>query len=335
MLATAAIARRSAALLRPARAAASAAAARTYSAAAVKPNIKLLGQLRKDVEGVPITLAKQALVASNNDLAAAIQWLNDHAAATGAKKAAKVEGRVAKDGLVGVIDAPSGAAMVEVNAETDFVARNPLFLSVVHRLAMTAHVLEAANATTTGSVVALNVPEFAQAPLLPARDATAEAAAAPQQSVRDAIVETIGKVGENVTLRRGALVATAKNQVAGAYVHGEKALRDQGLGKMGAVAVLQANGDAKLTGDHAKLARQIAQIVVGYNPPTPRELDAAPFVFATPFFQADGVEDVTVAKVLGAAKVSVRDYVRFEVGEGIEKAEEDFAAEVQKQLGQQ
>ncbi|KAI9188675.1 Elongation factor Ts, mitochondrial [Blastocladiella emersonii ATCC 22665] len=299
------------------------------AAAPVKPAVALLAKLRKEHEGIPLSLAKKALVATANDYDAAVAWLADQAAATGASKAAKVQGRIARDGLVGVADMPLGAAIVEVNSETDFVARGDVFKDLVHRTALTAY-LVAGGAAPAGAIEPLSIPEVVQAPIADA--ATATAPSATPVTVAARVVECIGSLGENLTVRRAAVVATPDptSFVAGAYVHGDKAARAAGLSRLGAIVSLSGKA---MTPEHAKLAKQLAQVVVGFNPPTVRELAQAPFVAASSFFESDGVEEVTVAKVLAAAKADVRDFVRFEVGEGIEQpATPDFAEEVRKQL---
>src|SRR6266446_3815164 len=108
---------------------------RFYSTSAEKPPLKLVAELRKLTE-VSITKAREALAASNNDVSAALKWLQNDLAVSGAKKAAKVAHRTAGEGLVGASvlprrtgSSPGGvrAALVELNCETDFVARNALF----------------------------------------------------------------------------------------------------------------------------------------------------------------------------------------------------------------
>ncbi|ORZ30248.1 elongation factor TS-domain-containing protein [Catenaria anguillulae PL171] len=288
---------------------------RSYSTdAPFKPSVKLIARLRRENEDVSMSLAKQALTESNNDYDLALAWLNNHAAQSGASKAAKLAGREANDGLVAVVDLPLGAAMVEVNSETDFVARTDVFKDLAHRCALTAHFL-AADAAEVG-VKEVPVDVLTNAPILPDENARSgvDAAQAPLATVSERIVECIGALGENISVRRAATAATPDptRAVAGAYVHGDKAQRAAGIGRIGAIAVLSGHG---LTADHAKLAQQIAQVVVGFNPPTPRELLSAPFAAQTKFLTPDGVEDVTVAKVLEAAKADVKDYLRFQIGE--------------------
>ena len=118
----------------------------TQSTPSTKPLIKLVSDLRKSTDA-PITKVKEALAATNNDSVAALEWLQKDLAEAGAKKAAKLEGRTANEGLIGVSLLSRGlsrdtglvrAAMVELNCETDFVARNELFGKLVADIAHSA-----------------------------------------------------------------------------------------------------------------------------------------------------------------------------------------------------
>ncbi|KAI9222059.1 elongation factor TS-domain-containing protein [Blastocladiella britannica] len=314
-------------------------AARRYSTAtaAVKPSIALLARIRKENEGVPMTLAKRALVESNNDFDAAMAWLAEHAAQSGLAKQAKLTNRVARDGLVGIADLPLGSAIVEINSETDFVARSDIFRDLVHRSALTAHLLGRDDNAVPGTLAPLDIAALSTAPLLPRADATeAEPTTVDGMPVTIAgrVLECVGTLGENLTFRRatGVAIADTTAMVSGAYVHGDKAQRLEGVGRIGAVVVLKGTHEP-LDARHSKLAQQLAQVIVGFNPPTVRELYTTPFAATTPFHTADGVEEVTVAKVLEGAQVYVQDFVRYEVGEGIEaQASVDFAEEVKRQV---
>ncbi|CDH59458.1 translation elongation factor ts [Lichtheimia corymbifera JMRC:FSU:9682] len=310
---------------------------RQYSAAAaIKPDIKLLKQLRQETE-VSMTKAKEALVKNNNDYAKAMAWLEQDAQAAGAKKAQKVAGRTAGEGLISIASvvaegAPRRSTMVELNCETDFVSRNDVFKNLASRIAATSLLLH----DSSKAVEQIPVDSLLQAPLMPHPD---DATAVPDatKSVQEVIVETIGKLGENITLRRAAV---ASGGAVGQYIHGG----DTATGKMGGFAVLEprkveANADA-LT----KVARQVARQVVGYNPqylnqedvPTAESADVSEIVLTKQPFMLN--PDLTVAEhVDKAAKEAgiedgaiVTGFLRWQVGEGIEKKENDFASEVQK-----
>jgi elongation factor Ts len=190
---------------------------------------------------------KSALDATGGEMEAAVDWLRKK----GLAKAAKKSGRVAAEGLVAAAIAPNGAGakgvLVEVNSETDFVARNELFQSLVKDVARIA-------LSTSGSVDAVRAATF------PGAD----------KSVEARISELVGQVGENMTLRRSGAVSVGEGVVS-AYVHGQAT---EGAGRIGVLVGLQSAGDkAKLEA----LGRQIAMHVAAAKPLAARvsELDAA------------------------------------------------------------
>ncbi len=299
----------------------------TISAAMVK-------DLREKT-GAGMMDCKAALGETNGDVEAAIDWLRKK----GLAKAAKKAGRVAAEGLVGLaIDGTKGV-VVEVNSETDFVARNPEFQEMVSTIAKTA-------LTAGADVEALNAAAF------PGGGTVAEKIAA-----------TIAKIGENMTLRRAASLSVGQGAI-GAYVHTQAA---PGLGKIGVIVALESAGNAE---ELSALGRLVAMHAAAANP---QALDAAgldPSVVAREkaviaekaaasgkpahviekivesglktFYKEvclleqtyvhDGSKTVAQAlkeaegKVGGAIKLT--GFVRYALGEGIEKGETDFAAEV-------
>ena len=200
----------------------------------------MVKQLR-DSTGVGMMDCKKALAETNGDMDAAVDWLRTR----GLAKAAKKADRVAAEGLVGVATAGNKAAVVEVNSETDFVARNEQFQSIVSSVAKLA--LDA-----DGDVVKLGEMPFPGS----------------GHSVSAELTEAIAKIGENMNLRRTALVEVSDGVVE-SYVH--NAVKP-GLGKIGILVALESTGDkAQLS----TLGKQLAMHIAATNPLaiTPDELD--------------------------------------------------------------
>jgi elongation factor Ts len=189
----------------------------------------MVKQLR-DKTGAGMMDCKAALGESGGDLEAAVDWLRKK----GLAKAAKKAGRVAAEGLIGVALAPNKGVVVEVNSETDFVARNDLFQGLVKMIADVA--LDAG--AEVEKILAARVGD---------------------RSVADAISETIAKVGENMTLRRAAVLSVGKGVMA-SYVHNSVT---DGLGRIGVIVALESAGNA----DELKaFGRMLAMHVASANP---------------------------------------------------------------------
>lgn len=294
----------------------------------------------REKSGAGMMDCKTALNESGGDMEAAVDWLRTK----GLAKAAKKAGRVAAEGLVGVATDGTKAAVIELNSETDFVARNEGFQELVAKVAKVA-------TSTDGSVEAL------------------AAADLDGKSVADAITDAIATIGENMTLRRSALLAVNEGVVS-TYVHGKVA---DGLGKIGVLVALESSADAaKLDG----LGRQIAMHVAATSPLAlntealdPAVVEREKTVFSEQARESgkpDNIiekmvegrlrkfyEEVTLvkqafvinpdqtveqavealAKELGT-EVKLTGFVRLALGEGIEKEEQDFAAEVAAATGQ-
>ena len=300
-------------------------------------------QMVKDLRestGAGMMDCKAALTETNGDMTAAQDWLRKK----GLSKAAKKAGRVAAEGLIGVQVQGTKGVVVEVNSETDFVARNDLFQGLVKMIAdvaLTAGTdVEKINATKAGSI-----------------------------TVAESISDTIAKIGENMTLRRAAGLSVGKGAI-GSYVH--NAVID-GLGKIGVIVALESAGK---TDELSELARLLAQHVAATNPQAidPSGLDPAVVereknVLADKFKQqgkpANVIDKIvesglktfykevclldqayirddkkSVSQVLKEAEgkaggaIKVTGFVRYALGEGIEKQESDFAAEVAAAAGQ-
>jgi elongation factor Ts len=288
----------------------------------------------RDSTGAGMMDCKAALSETDGNLEAAVDWLRKK----GLSKAAKKAGRVAAEGLVGIAVSASKGILVEVNSETDFVARNDLFQGLVKMIADAA----------LGS--GPDVEKILQAPV-------------GSHTIADAIAETIAKVGENMTLRRAAAVSVGKGVVA-SYVH--NAVLD-GLGRIGVIVALDSAGNA----DELKaFGRMVAMHVASANPQAiePSGLDAAtiereknvladkfkaqgkpanvidkivesglktfykevclldqPFIFDDKKTVAQALKEAE-GKVGGAIKIT--GFVRFALGEGIDKPAGDFGGEV-------
>jgi elongation factor Ts len=192
---------------------------------------QMVKELREQT-GVGMMDCKQALQETGGDLEAAIDWLRSR----GLAKAAKKAGRVAAEGLVGIAETGGKAAMVEVNSETDFVARNEQFQGLVGAIARAA-------LTTDGSLDAVR-----KAPLPDGG-----------KDVETAVTDAIATIGENMALRRSAAISVDQGVVA-SYVHATAA---PGLGRIGVLVGLKSPGDKdKLYA----LGRQVAMHVAAASP---------------------------------------------------------------------
>ena len=295
----------------------------------------LVKQLR-ELTGAGMMDCKKALEETGGDIEAAVDWLRKK----GIAKAEKKSGRTAAEGLIGVATAGAGAVVVEVNSETDFVARNEAFQTLVADVARVA-------LDTDGSVEAV-----AAAPY-PGSDKTVD------QAIRDAVAT----IGENMALRRSAKRVVGAGTVA-TYMH--NAVRAD-LGKLGVLVAVETEGDAAAA---SAIGRQIAMHVAATNPMAIDVDDLDPEAIArekaifSEQAKASGkpdnivekmVEgrlrkfyeevcllkqafvinpDLTVEQALKAAEkdigapARIAAFERFALGEGIEKDEGDFAAEV-------
>lgn len=191
----------------------------------------LVKELREKTGGGMMD-CKKALTETDGDLEAAVDWLRKKGLAAAAKKA----GRTAAEGLVGVVANGASGAMIELNSETDFVARNDKFQKIVSDIAGIAQ-------ASAGDLDAIN------------------AAAYPGtgRTVAEELTNAIATIGENMSLRRAASMSVTDGVVA-SYIHNAVA---DGLGKMGVLVALESTGDkAKLE----ELGKQIAMHVAAANP---------------------------------------------------------------------
>jgi elongation factor Ts len=300
---------------------------------ATNVSASMVKELREQT-GAGMMDCKAALSETGGNLEAAVDWLRKK----GLSKAAKKAGRVAAEGLVGVAVTPTKGIVVEVNSETDFVARNDLFQGLVKMIASAA--LDA------GSSVDKIL-----------------AAKAGKTAISEVIADTIAKVGENMTLRRAAALAVGKGVIA-SYVHNSVA---DGLGRIGVIVALESAGNV----DELKaFGRMVAMHVASANPQAidPSGLDPAAierekavladkakaqgkpanviekivesglktfykevclldqgFIFDDKKSVAQALKE---AEAKAGAPIKVAGFVRFALGEGIERPSGDFGGEV-------
>jgi elongation factor Ts len=295
---------------------------------------QLVKELR-DITGAGMMDCKAALGETSGNMEAAVDWLRKK----GLSKAAKKAGRVAAEGLIGMMLKGQKGVVVEVNSETDFVARNDLFQGLVLMVAD----------------VALDVG--------PDIEKIKAGKVGTNSTIENAIAETIAKIGENMTLRRAAEIKVGKG-VVGGYVHNSVS---EGLGKMGVLVGIESGGKAD---ELAELGRLLAQHVAAANP---QSVDAAGLDPATIAREKDVLSEKAkaqgkpanvidkivegglktfykdvcmldqpyirddkknVAQVLKEAEgkvggpIKITGFVRFVLGEGVDKPDNDFAAEV-------
>jgi elongation factor Ts len=290
----------------------------------------------RDATGVGMMDCKKALAETGGDMEAAVDWLRTR----GLAKAAKKAGRVAAEGLIGVYTDGKEGAIVEVNSETDFVARNEQFQSIVANIAKLALV---ANGDVT-TISAMAYPGSGR-------------------SVADELTNAIATIGENMNLRRAAVIKVTDG-IVGNYVH--NAVKP-GLGKLGIIVGLESKGNADVL---VALGKQLAMHIANTKPlavsadqldPAIVERERAIFTeqatasgkpadivakmvegrvrkyyeevtLLAQVFVIDG--ETKIADVIKAAEkdagapIKVTDFVFYALGEGIEKDEVDFAAEV-------
>jgi elongation factor Ts len=294
----------------------------------------------RDKTGAGMMDCKAALAETNGDMEAAIDWLRKK----GLSKAAKKAGRVAAEGLIGIAAQADAGALVEVNSETDFVARNDQFKEFVKNAALLA--LEA-----EGDVETLLTKKMDGG------------------TVDSVLKELVAKIGENMSVRRAVALAVNPGVVA-SYVHNAAAPE---LGNIGVLVALKSTADAaKLSA----LGKQIAMHIAATSPLalTPEHLskdvvDRERAIYADQARQSGKPENIIekmvdgrmrkfyeesvllsqifvidgetpIAKVLEkagkdfGASVEIEGFVRFQVGEGIEKETGDFADEVKNLSGQ-
>ncbi|MEL0435445.1 translation elongation factor Ts [Phycobacter sp. K97] len=281
----------------------------------------LVKELR-DATGAGMMDAKKALTETNGDMEAAVDWLRTK----GLAKAAKKSGRTAAEGLVAVVVEGGKGVAVEVNSETDFVAKNSEFQAMVAGIAKAA--------LDVDDIDGLNAADLGG------------------KSVADTLTDKIATIGENMTLRR---MAKIEGDIVVSYVHNAAA---DGMGKIGVLVAM--------TGGDEAFGKQVAMHIAAVNPAALSAADLDPavvekekqvqmdiaresgkpeqviekmivgrmnkFVAESTLLNQQFVvnPDLTVEAAAKEAGATITGFVRVEVGEGIEVEKEDFAAEVAK-----
>ena len=284
---------------------------------------KMVKELR-DITGVGMMDAKKALTESNGDFESASDWLRQK----GLAKAQKKSGRIAAEGLIGIKLLSDSATLIEANCETDFVARNKEFQDMI------IHILDnAAGKTTLNEILSSTIND---------------------RTVDEFLIEKVASIGEKISLRRMQIL---NGKYIGFYIHNSTS---DYLGKIGVAVSLSSNNET--------LAKQIAMHVAASNPLALSEEHLSDelikkeqklfteqaresgkpenvienmvkgklkkFISEVTLLNQNFVidPDMTIKEILEKNNNSILDYVRFEVGEGIEKASEDFAEEVMKSI---
>jgi len=267
---------------------------------------------------------KKALEETFGDIEKAIDWLREN----GISKATKKADRIATEGLVNVYVEGNNGIILEINAETDFVAKNEKFKALVERVSK--------------EVLASSVTDLDSALALPIEDGT----------ISDMIVEATAKIGEKISFRRFIKVSKNDNESFGAYLH-------MG-GRIGVLSVVE-NGDDNI-------AKDISMHVAAMNPKyinkeevSSNEIEKEKKILKEQALNEGKPEnivdkmvegriskyykeiclleqpfvkdsDTTVKKYIESNKVTVKKFIRFELGEGMQKREENFAEEVMSQI---
>ena len=304
---------------------------------------QITAQLVKDLRektGAGMMDCKKALTETDGDLEGAVDWLRKKGLAAAAKKS----GRVAAEGLIGISVKGNKGVVAEVNSETDFVARNDLFQGLVKMIADVA----LSNGTDIEKIKAVKVGSI---------------------TIAEAIADTIAKIGENMTLRRAAALSVSQGVVA-SYVHNSVT---DGLGKIGVIVGLESTGKAdelvplgRLIAMHVAAANPQALDSASLDPAiVAREKDVLADKYKAQGKPANVIDKIvesglktyykevclieqayihdpakSVAQAMKEAEgkvggpIKITGFVRYALGEGIEKQESDFAAEVAAAAGQ-
>jgi len=284
---------------------------------------KMVKDLR-DITGVGMMDAKKALTESNGDFDSASDWLRQK----GLAKAQKKSGRIAAEGLIGIKIIDDSAILIEANCETDFVARNEEFQDMINNI-----LNNAIGKNTLNEILSSTINE---------------------RTVNEFLVEKVASIGEKISLRRMKIIS---GKYIGFYIHNSAS---DNLGKIGVAVSLSEYNET--------LAKQIAMHIAASNPLALSEehlsdelIKKEQKLFSEQARESGKPEDVienmvkgklkkfisevtllnqkfvidpdiTIKEILEKNNNSILDYIRFEVGEGIEKASEDFAEEVMKSI---
>ena len=286
----------------------------------------------REKTGVGMMDCKLALKENSGNIEASIDWLRTK----GIAKAAKKEGRVASEGLISIENNGNVASVIEVNSETDFVARNEDFQKVVKKLSALSLESENLDELIKKQVDERNI------------------------SVKDYITEMIASIGENINLRRLSKISLKNNGIISSYIHNQVI---EGMGKIGVVVALESEADKSILED---LGKKIAMHIAATNPISisideiPEDVLTREKNILSEEARASGKPEEIIEKMTegrlkkyyqesvlleqifvvdGESKISdilnsienpvkITSFVRMGLGEGIEKKNEDFADEV-------
>ena len=278
----------------------------------------------RDATGAGMMDCKKALVAADGNMQAAIDAMRK----SGAAKAAKKAGRTAAEGIITVAQAGKKVVLVEVNSETDFCAKNAEFVTYAQKVA------DLALASSISDVEAL------------------KAAQLDGQTVADALTALVAKIGENLQLRRVALVEAKEGETLGLYVHSNKRIGvaavikggDESVAKDVAMHICASKPDfvkpEDVSAEVVEHERQV-QIEIAMKSGKPqaiaekmvegrmKKFTGEVSLTGQPFVKNP---EISVGQMLKEHNADAVSFIRYEVGEGIEKAVVDFAAEVQAQV---
>jgi elongation factor Ts len=294
----------------------------------------LVKELR-NITGAGMMDCKRALNENNADIELSIDWLRSQGLAAAAKKS----GRAASEGLVGVITADNKGAIIELNSETDFVARNELFQEFAATICKIA-------LNGDGDIETLKASRYLE-----------------EGTVADMLTHQIATIGENMDLRRSSIIEVQSGVVV-SYMHNAVT---EGLGKIGVLIGLESSADKA---ELIALGKQLAMHVAAANPlalnrdsVNQSDIDREKAILMEQARDSGKPEeiiekmvegrlrkyyseiclleqafvidpDITVEKAVEAsaakasAPIKISNYIRFSLGDGVEKDEEDFAAEV-------
>ena len=284
----------------------------------------LVKELREKT-GAGMLDCKKALEANNGDINASIDWLREK----GISKAAKKADRIAAEGLAAIKIEGNKAAIVEVNSETDFVAKNEEFVSLVNEI--------------LSAVINSNVDTVEEALNLSTSEGT----------INDLIVAKTAKIGEKLSFRRFKVVEKQDNETFGEYIH---------MGGKIAVLTVVSNADEAVAKDVAMHAAAMRPTYVRISDVPAEEVEKEKEILTEQAMNEGKPKEIAEKMVMGRIQKfykeicleeqpfvkdgdinvktfvknnggEIKDMIRFEVGEGMEKREENFAEEVAKQMG--
>ncbi|ENN74820.1 elongation factor Ts, mitochondrial [Dendroctonus ponderosae] len=267
-----------------------------------------LAALRKKT-GYTFSNCKKALEIHNNDLAKAEEWLKQQAKALGWSKATKLEGRQTTQGLVGVNVENNEGVLVEVNCETDFVARNAEFENIVKEVAETCLNYLKSSPNSTHAITKIGL-DSEQLKSLKASDGN---------TLADKIALMIGSVGENATLKRAVGIRVNNGTHLSGYAHPSgKSANSTLLGRIGGLVALRSVNDES---PHIEqIGAGLCQHIVGMAPTSIGKADEEPTANnedETNLIHQEYLLDdtLTVKQLLDENQVEVVDFQRFECGE--------------------